>query len=219
MVQADGTKTITDSGWTAHSQVGNSFSTSYGDSRSIHFGQPWSRADVDAAVKLVEAAYGRKLFRDALVLARRQLRLFHLGAARRRHAQRVVVLRFDLRQQLEQGADQLRRQRRQPPPVRWSASTNRRMPMPSRSSTPMPMPQCSPRFPTVHGATRTRRARATARPSRSPPTPATVSNESTHQGKVSSKTDIFADSENIFDDHGHLDQSSARTTSRTTSAR
>lgn len=65
MVQADGTKTITDSGWTAHSQVGNSFSTSYGDSRSIHFGQPWSRADVDAAVKLVESAYARKVFRDA----------------------------------------------------------------------------------------------------------------------------------------------------------
>lgn len=65
MVQADGTKTITDSGWTAHSSVGNSFSTSYGDSRSIRFGQPWSRGDVDAAVKLVEDAYARKVFRDA----------------------------------------------------------------------------------------------------------------------------------------------------------
>lgn len=65
MVQADGSKTITDSGWTAHTQVGNSYSTSFGDSRSVRFGQPWSRADVSAAVTLVEDAYARKLFRDA----------------------------------------------------------------------------------------------------------------------------------------------------------
>lgn len=65
LVQADGSKTLTDSGWTAHSQVGNSYSTSFGDSRSVHFGQPWSRDDVSAAVKLVEDAYARKLFRDA----------------------------------------------------------------------------------------------------------------------------------------------------------
>ena len=65
IVQADGSKTITDSGWTAHTQAGNSFSTSYGDSRSVRFGQPWSRADVSAAVKLVEDAYATKQFRDA----------------------------------------------------------------------------------------------------------------------------------------------------------
>lgn len=65
LVQADGSKTVTDSGWTAHTQVGNSFSTSFGDSRSVHFGQPWSRGDVSAAIKLVEDAYARKLFRDA----------------------------------------------------------------------------------------------------------------------------------------------------------
>lgn len=65
IVQADGSKVVVDSGWTAHTQVGNSFSTSYGDSRSIRFGQPWSRADVAVAVKLVEDAYARGLFRDA----------------------------------------------------------------------------------------------------------------------------------------------------------
>jgi len=65
IVQADGSKTITDSGWTAHTQAGNSFSTSYGDSRSVRFGQPWSRADVSVAVKLVEDAYATGKFRDA----------------------------------------------------------------------------------------------------------------------------------------------------------
>lgn len=65
MVQADGSKVITDSGWTAHTQVGNSYSTSFGDSRSVRFGQPWSRGDVSAAVKLVEDAYATGKFRDA----------------------------------------------------------------------------------------------------------------------------------------------------------
>lgn len=65
MVQADGSKTITDSGWAAHTQAGNSFSTSFGDSRSIRFGQPWSRADVSKAVTLVEDAYATGQFRDA----------------------------------------------------------------------------------------------------------------------------------------------------------
>ncbi|HEX5127238.1 MAG TPA: contractile injection system protein, VgrG/Pvc8 family, partial [Rhodocyclaceae bacterium] len=65
IVQADGGKTITDSDWTAHTQAGNSYSTSYGDSKSIRFGQPWSRDDVDSAVKLVENAYARGIFRDA----------------------------------------------------------------------------------------------------------------------------------------------------------
>lgn len=65
LVQADGSKVITDSGCTAHTQVGNSYSTGFGDSRSVHFGQPWSRDDVSVAVKLVEDAYARKLFRDA----------------------------------------------------------------------------------------------------------------------------------------------------------
>lgn len=65
IVQADGSKTITDSGWTAHTQVGDNFSTSFGDSRSIHFGHPWTRDGVSAAIKLVEDAYARGLFRDA----------------------------------------------------------------------------------------------------------------------------------------------------------
>lgn len=65
MVQADGSKTITDSTWTAHTQVGNSYSTSFGDSRSIRFGQPWSRGDVSKAVTLVENAYATGTFRDA----------------------------------------------------------------------------------------------------------------------------------------------------------
>ena len=65
MVQADGSKTITDSGWNAHTQVGNSYSTSFGDSRSVRFGQPWSRSDVSKAVTLVEDAYASGQFRDA----------------------------------------------------------------------------------------------------------------------------------------------------------
>ena len=65
MVQADGSKVITDSGWTAHTQVGNSYSTSFGDSRSVRFGQPWSRSDVGKAVTLVEDAYATGKFRDA----------------------------------------------------------------------------------------------------------------------------------------------------------
>lgn len=65
MVQSDGTKTITDSTWNAHSSVGNSYSASYGDSRGIRFGQHWSRSDVDRAVQLVETAYGSGRFKDA----------------------------------------------------------------------------------------------------------------------------------------------------------
>ena len=65
IVQADGTRTVTDTTWTAHSSVGNSYSTSYGDNRSVRFGQPWSPGDVDNAVRLVETAYARGAFRDA----------------------------------------------------------------------------------------------------------------------------------------------------------
>lgn len=65
MVQSDGTRTITDSEWTSHSSVGNSYSVNYGDSRGIRFGRHWSRADVDRAVRLVETAYGSGKFKDA----------------------------------------------------------------------------------------------------------------------------------------------------------
>lgn len=65
IVQGDGSRVVTDSTWTAHSSVGNSYSTSYGDNRSVRFGQPWSAGDVDNAVRLVETAYARGLFRDA----------------------------------------------------------------------------------------------------------------------------------------------------------
>jgi len=65
IVQGDGSKAIVDSGWTSHTQVGNSYSTSYGDSRSLRFGQPWSQSAVTAAVELVEAAYARGVFRDS----------------------------------------------------------------------------------------------------------------------------------------------------------
>lgn len=64
-VQADGSKTITDTTWASHSSVGNNYSASYGDSRSIHFGQPWSRGDVDRAIGLVENAYATGKFKDA----------------------------------------------------------------------------------------------------------------------------------------------------------
>lgn len=64
-VQADGSLVVTPSDWTAHTQVGNSYSTSYGDGKSIRFGTRWSGADTDNAVAIVETAFGRKLFRDA----------------------------------------------------------------------------------------------------------------------------------------------------------
>ncbi|HWU85291.1 MAG TPA: contractile injection system protein, VgrG/Pvc8 family [Rhodocyclaceae bacterium] len=71
-IHADGAMTVTPSDWTAHTHVGNTFSTSYSDGKSVRFSiGHWSRGDTDAAVKIVEDAYGRKtatgknLFRDA----------------------------------------------------------------------------------------------------------------------------------------------------------
>jgi len=64
-VQADGSKVVTFDEWTAHSSKGNSYSTTYGDGKSIRFGTRWSGADTDAAVEIVETAYNRKIFRDA----------------------------------------------------------------------------------------------------------------------------------------------------------
>jgi hypothetical protein len=64
-IHSDGSSVVTPSDWTAHTQVGNSFSTSYGDGKSIRFGTRWSGGDTDVAIKIVESAYDRKLFRDA----------------------------------------------------------------------------------------------------------------------------------------------------------
>lgn len=194
MVQADGTKTITDSGWTAHSQVGNSFSTSYGDSRSIHFGQPWSRADVDAAVKLVEAAYGRKLFRDAS---------YSRGGSYGYSTS-------------EQGADGMLNEswsygstygnswgkeqisfsatgasRHQSVVGKYKPTEADAQPVVDADASAAVQSSIS----TVHGDTYAKSTSNGKTKSISTYNGA-VSNESTHNGKVTSKTDIFADSEN-----------------------
>lgn len=64
-IHSDGSMVVTPSDWTAHTQVGNSFSTSYGDGKSIRFGTRWSGGDTDQAVSIVEKAYARGLFRDS----------------------------------------------------------------------------------------------------------------------------------------------------------
>jgi len=63
-IQANGSRVIMPSGWTASTHVGNSYSTSYSDGKSIRFGQN-STADLPGAIDLVTEAYGSGNFRDA----------------------------------------------------------------------------------------------------------------------------------------------------------
>ena len=63
-IHSDGSMVVTPSDWTAHTQVGNNFSTSYGDGKSLRFGTRWSGGDTDRAVSIVETAYARGVFRD-----------------------------------------------------------------------------------------------------------------------------------------------------------
>lgn len=193
MVQADGTKTITDSGWTAHSQVGNSFSTSYGDSRSIHFGQPWSRADVDAAVKLVEAAYGRKLFRDASYS--RGGSYGYSTSEQRADGMLSESWSYGstygnswAKEQISFGASGASRHQSvvgkyDPDAIKPVVDADANAAVQSSISE-------------VWGDTYSKSTSNGKTKSIATYT-GTVSNESTHQGKVSSKTDILADSENI----------------------
>lgn len=64
IVQANGTYTVTPSKWTANTHVGSSYSTSYGDGKSIRFGEK-SAVDLDAAINIVNAAYDTKQYREA----------------------------------------------------------------------------------------------------------------------------------------------------------
>jgi type VI secretion system secreted protein VgrG len=57
IIHNNGTTVVMPSGWSANSHVGSSYSTSYGDGRSVRFGQ-FSIADLDAAVARLDAAYG-----------------------------------------------------------------------------------------------------------------------------------------------------------------
>ncbi len=65
IIHSDGSSVVTPSDWTAHTQVGNNYSTSYGDGKSIRFGTKWSPALVDTAISLIDNAYQRGVFRDA----------------------------------------------------------------------------------------------------------------------------------------------------------
>lgn len=193
MVQADGTKTITDSGWTARSQVGNSFSTNYGDSRGVHFSQIWSRADVDAAVKLVEDAYARKLFRDASYS--RGGSYGYSTSEQRADGMLSESWSFGStygnswsKEQISFGASGASRHqsvvgRYDPDSVKPVADADADAAVQSSISEVWGDTYSKS---TSNGKTKSIATYADA-----------VSSENTHKGKVSSRTDIFADSENI----------------------
>ena len=63
IVHANGNLVVTPSGWTADTRVGNSYSTSYSDSKSIRFGSN-SLVDLPTAISTVNGAYGSGLFKD-----------------------------------------------------------------------------------------------------------------------------------------------------------
>jgi uncharacterized protein involved in type VI secretion and phage assembly len=56
IVQANGSIVVMPSGWTASTHVGSSYSTNYGDGKSIRFGKS-SKADLEHAIKIVSAPY------------------------------------------------------------------------------------------------------------------------------------------------------------------
>ncbi|WP_431094982.1 contractile injection system protein, VgrG/Pvc8 family [Polaromonas aquatica] len=64
IIQANGTKVIMPSGWTANTNVGSSYSTAYGDGKSIRFGLR-SDADLDNAVAIVSQQYDSGKFRES----------------------------------------------------------------------------------------------------------------------------------------------------------
>ncbi|WP_051711304.1 contractile injection system protein, VgrG/Pvc8 family [Andreprevotia chitinilytica] len=64
IVHANGSRVVTPSGWTADTRVGSSYSTSYGDGKSIRFGAS-SAYDLQGAVDIVTDAYGSGQFREA----------------------------------------------------------------------------------------------------------------------------------------------------------
>lgn len=64
MVQANGSKVVTPSGWTANSHVGSSYSTSYGDSKSIRYGLS-SEPNLNQAIGIISKEYDTGQFRDS----------------------------------------------------------------------------------------------------------------------------------------------------------
>lgn len=63
IVQANGSKVVTPHGWTANTNVGSNYSTSYGDSKSVRFGLK-SIADLDVAVARITEKYAINQYRD-----------------------------------------------------------------------------------------------------------------------------------------------------------
>lgn len=67
LVHANGSRVVTPSGWTASTSVGNSYSTSYSDGKSIHFGASSdvsSDSTLQQAVDIVTSAYASGQYRD-----------------------------------------------------------------------------------------------------------------------------------------------------------
>jgi uncharacterized protein involved in type VI secretion and phage assembly len=67
IVHANGSRVVTPSGWTANTSVGNSYSTSYSDSKSLRFGAASNVTDdtFNAAIDTVTQAYASRRYRDA----------------------------------------------------------------------------------------------------------------------------------------------------------
>jgi type VI secretion system secreted protein VgrG len=63
IIHSNGTKVIMPSGWSANSHVGGSYSTSYGDGKSIRFGEK-SVANLDQAKSTVDGAYSTGRYRE-----------------------------------------------------------------------------------------------------------------------------------------------------------
>ena len=63
IVEAGGQMTVTPSRWMADTRVGSNYSTAYGDSKSIHYGND-SPVELQKAIDLVEKKYNSKQYRD-----------------------------------------------------------------------------------------------------------------------------------------------------------
>ncbi len=63
VLSSGGNKTITPDGWTAHSSVGNNYSTSWGDGKSVRCGAATPNV-LDAARRIVETAYQSGEYKD-----------------------------------------------------------------------------------------------------------------------------------------------------------
>jgi type VI secretion system secreted protein VgrG len=67
VVHANGSRVVTPSGWTSSTNVGNNFSTSYSDGKSIRFGAASNVTDstLDSAIDTVTRAYASQAYREA----------------------------------------------------------------------------------------------------------------------------------------------------------